>query len=116
MGENKRKYPRIAINTFIRFYEESFGGDEQRHLQGVAKNYSDGGIFISTKHLLPKGCVVTVEIPVESESQNLKIIQVRGVVRWVGHSPGFQGIGIEFLEFKEAGFKDFLEWMATLVE
>ncbi len=116
MGEDIRQYPRIAINTFIRFYEKSVDRSEQQYLQGMAKNYSDGGIFISTKHLLPKGSVITLEIPIECGPQNLTIIQIHGVVRWVGHSPGGYGMGIEFFEFKDSESKDFAAWMANLVD
>ncbi len=116
MDENKRLFPRIAINAFVRFYEESVDTATQQYWQGVVKNYSNGGMLISTNHLFPKGTVVTLEIPIESEPQNLAIVQVRGVVRWIQQSSGHREMGVEFFEFKESGYKDFGEWMAHLIE
>lgn len=104
------------MNTFIRFYEESVDIAAQEYLQGVVKNYSDGGMLISTNHPLPKGSVITLEIPVESEPQNMSIIQVRGVIRWVRDMDDRQGMGVEFFEFMESGYKDFNEWLAKLIE
>ncbi len=116
MGKELRIYPRIAINAFVRFYEESVDSATQEYLQGVVKNYSDGGMLISTNHPLPKGSVATLEIPIESGPQDLKIVQVLGTVRWVQDLSGRQGMGIEFFEFKESEHKDFSDWLLKLIE
>jgi len=115
MDKEKRKYHHIAVNAFVRFYQEPFDRTTQQYRQGVVKNYTNGGMRILTDHPFPKGSVVTVELPIESETNSLAIIQVRGVVRWVRRLEGRPGMGIEFFEFKGSENKDFNEWMANLI-
>jgi Tfp pilus assembly protein PilZ len=114
MGREQRRHQRIVVNAFVRFYEDPNDEAAQEFLQGVVKNYSNGGMFISTEHLLPKGTLVTVELPLETEDEKLAIVLVRGVVRWIQYLPEVQGIGIEFFELKEAEKQDFNEWMSNL--
>lgn len=116
MAKERRQYPRIALNAFIRFYKEMPYTMEQDYLQGIVKNYSEGGLLISTEHPLPEGTLVIVEIPVESKPGELRIVQVRGVVRRVQPSTRRQIMGVEFFEFKESGSRDFNEWMAKLLD
>ena len=115
MDEEKRKHHHIPVNAFVRFYQEPFDEMAQDYHQGVIKDYSKGGMCISTAHPFPKGCVVTVELPIESETKELAIIEVRGIVRWVRQLQGRRGMGIEFFEFKDSADKDFNEWMANLL-
>lgn len=115
MLDNKRQYFRIVINAFVRFYEESRSNLTLYYRQGVVKNYGRGGMFISTKHLLPKGSLVTMEIPVEDEMKRMTIVQVRGVVRRFDDLPGEEGLGIEFFELKDPEHEDLQDWMAHLI-
>ncbi len=115
MDEERRKDHHIAVNAFVRFYQEPFDQTTQQYHQGVIKNYSKGGMCILTAHPFPKGSVVTVELPIESETKDLAIIQVRGVVRWVRQLQGRREMGIEFFEFKDSADQDFDEWMANLL-
>ncbi len=117
MAEDKRKYQRIVINAFVRFYQESRSHSAPYYLQGVIKNYSRGGAFIATKHLLPKGCLIALEIPVEeTETKHIAIVQIRGMVRRVQTDPDNEGLGIEFFELKDSEHEDFQEWMDRLAE
>jgi len=116
MSINRRRGARIVINALIRFYEESLEDAPLQYRQGVVKNYSEGGLLIFTESPLPKGSVVAVEIPVETESNYMAIVQVRGIVRWLHRLTERWEMGIEFFEFQESGCKDFSEWMTHLVE
>jgi Tfp pilus assembly protein PilZ len=111
MGAEQRKYPRLALNAFIRFYQEPSNRTLPKYRQGIVKNYSHGGMFISTNHLFPKGSILILEIPIESETEKLTIVEVRGVVRWLGT----RGIGIEFFEFKESHAQNFAAWVENLI-
>ncbi len=115
MEEERRKQHHIAVNAFVQFYQEPFDKTTQQYGQGVVKNYTNEGMCILTDHPLPKGSVLTVELPIESETKNLAIIQVRGVVRWVRRLEGRRGMGIEFLGSKGSGNKNFNDWMANLL-
>ena len=115
MLEDKRQYFRIVINAFVRFYQESRSSPTIYYRQGVVKNYSRGGMFVSTKQLLPKGSIVTMEIPIEDELKRMAIVQVRGVVRRFEDLAGQEGLGIEFFELKDSEHDDLQDWMAHLI-
>ena len=115
MDEEKRKHHHIAVNAFVRFYQEPFDRITPQYHRGMVKNYSKGGMCILTNHPFPKGCVVTVELPIESETEDLAIIEVRGTVQWVRQMQGRRGMGIQFFEFKGSSDKDFDDWMANLI-
>ncbi len=115
MAGEKRNYHRIVVNAFVRFYAESSGQIRSRYRQGVIRNYSRGGLFISTRHLLPKGSLVTMEIPVENELGQMALVQIRGVIRRLGDLPGQESLGIEFFELKDSENKSLQEWMANLL-
>lgn len=112
--EERRKYGRTATQAFIRFYEESGNIEHPEYRRGVVKDYSAGGLRIVTEKPLSKGSVVVIEIPLETETQELKIIQIHGVVRWVQEWAGRHAMGIELFEFKESGDEDFIKWMSRL--
>ncbi len=116
MGKEKRRFPRIVMNAFIRFYEELPYSMEQDYYQGMVKNYSEGGLLITTEHPLAEGCVTVVEIPVETAVGEVRVVQIRGIVRRVRPSPDRKIMGVEFFEFKESGLRDFHEWMERLLE
>ena len=115
MKQDQRKYRRTTIYAFIRFYEGTIHIPAHDYRQGVIRNYSAGGLGIATARPLPKGTVVTVEIPIEKETREMKIIQVSGVVRWVHGIPGRQTMGIEFFKLKDSEYQDFEEWMTHLI-
>lgn len=115
MAEEKREYHRIVVNAFVRFYAESSGQLRSRHRQGVIKNYSRGGLFISTRHLLPKGSLVTMEIPVENEAGQMTVVQIRGLIRRLEDLPDQEGLGVEFFELKDSENGSLQEWMANLI-
>jgi c-di-GMP-binding flagellar brake protein YcgR len=111
----KREYHRIVLNAFMRFYVESSSQLHSRYRQGIIKNYSRGGLFISTRHLLPKGSLVTMEIPVENAQGQIVVVQIRGVVRRFNDLPGQEGLGIEFFELKDTEHYNLQEWIANLL-
>ncbi|MBD3306959.1 hypothetical protein GF339_11085 [candidate division KSB3 bacterium] len=117
---DKRRHYRIALNSFVRFYEGPLETSAPHYRQGVIKDYSDGGLRISTTQTLPKGSVVTVEIPIEtSDTGELKIVQVQGILRWiqdVPDRPDRQMLGIEFFEFMDSEHQTFNAWMEHLLE
>ncbi len=116
MGKERRQYPRIAINAFIQFYEDIPYTGEPVYRRGIVKNYSERGLSISTERPLPEGSIVVVEIPIESESGDIRIVEVRGIIRRVQPSPGRQTLGVELFEFKESGSRNFNEWMEKLLK
>ena len=115
MAEEKRSHHRIVVNAFVRFYAESSGQLRSRYRQGLIRNYSRGGLFISTRHLLPKGSLVTMEIPVENERGQIAVVQIRGVIRRFDDFPGQEGLGVEFFELKDSENRSLQEWMASLI-
>ena len=113
--EERRKYERTTTQAFIRFYEETGTGVRPEYRRGFVKDYSAGGLRIITEKPLSKGSVIVIEIPLETETQELKIIQVHGIVRWEQPYSGRRhAMGIELFEFKESADKDFVRWMSRL--
>ncbi len=113
MGTEQRQYPRIPIHAFIQFYEES---DFQRTpRRGVIKNFSEGGLCVSTDRPLFPGSIVTVEIPIETAQGEIRIVQVRGIVRWLKET-GRAIMGIEFFALSSDEQADFEQWMANFVD
>ncbi len=115
MSGEKRKYRRITVSAFIRFYEGPIDLPEPAYHQGVIKNYSKGGMCISATRSLPEGCAVTIEIPITPETLELKIVQVCGIVRWVEALSERWLMGVEFFELRESEHKNLHEWLATLI-
>lgn len=114
MPEEKRKYHHIPVNAFVRFYSESVDPEFRTYYKGLIKNYSQGGLCILTDHPLPKGCPVTVELPIHTENQGLVIVELRGVIRWVRLIDGRRAMGVEFLAFAHETGQDFAAWMKNL--
>lgn len=114
MSDEKRKSHHIPVNAFVRFYPESDEPMFRTYYKGIVKNYSEGGLCILTEHPLPKGCPITVELPIESEHQGLAIVEVRGRVRWVRQMDGRRGMGVEFFAFAGSSDQNFAEWMKNL--
>jgi hypothetical protein len=113
--EDRRKYNRTPTQAFIRFYEEGGRDAKPEYRRGYVKDYSAGGLRIITTKPLAKGSVLVIEIPLETERQELKIIQVHGVVRWLESCAGRRhAMGVELFEFKESADKDFVRWMSRL--
>lgn len=113
--EERRKYQRLTTQAFIRFYEEEGRDAGSEYRRGYVKNYSAGGLRIITQKPLSKGSVLVIEIPLETETQELKIVQIHGVVRWVEPCSGRRhAMGVELFEFKESADKDFVRWMSRL--
>ena len=115
MLKERRKYHHIPVNALVRFYSESVDPMFRTYHKGIVKNYSQGGLGILTDHPLPKDCPVIVELPIESDSQGLAIIEVRGTVRWVRQFDEYRGMGIEFFAFAGSSDQDFTDWMKNLL-
>ncbi len=114
MVEEKRKHHHISINAFIRFYPEPADPMFKKYYKGVVKNYSEGGLCILTDHPLPKGCPVTVELPIESDQQGLAIVELRGRICWVRQFDGRRGMGVELHAFAGTSNQNFTDWMKNL--
>ena len=114
MAEEKRKHHHIPVNAFVRFYPEPADPMFPRLYKGVVKNYSEGGLCILTEHPLPKGCPVTVELPIKSDHQGVAIVELRGKVRWVRQIDGRRGMGVELYAFADTSNQNFTDWMKHL--
>jgi phenylpropionate dioxygenase-like ring-hydroxylating dioxygenase large terminal subunit len=112
MKKNKRKAHRIATNFLVKFFRSSVDRSMRRTMQGIVKNCSTGGMFISTDHPFSRGSVFTFEFELESETKHRIRIQARAIVRWVQRLINNPGMGVEFILFNERGDHEFSNWLA----
>ena len=107
MLEDKRQYFRIVINAFVRFYQESRSSPTIYYRQGVVKNYSRGGMFVSTNKKIELGRKVSFFIEFKSNSCNGPLFLGKGIVTR-SHSTG---LAIRFVEFDMSKLQECIFWM-----
>lgn len=107
--QNKRKYPRIATNFFVKFFRDAVDTTIQQPQEGLAENCSAGGMFISTERLFSRGSVLNLEFDFASATLPRRRIQARAIVRWIQRLVNHPGMGVEFLLFNGFGKHEFAQ-------
>lgn len=90
--ENLRRAQRVDMQIEVNF------GSEHNFYTGLSENLSEGGIFVVTPNVLPRGTRMTVEFTLPDQGEPIK---AQGVVRWTRElenaDPDYpSGMGIQF--------------------
>ncbi len=110
----KRKYQRIATDVMVRFREQSVDDSTQEYLQGIAENCGLGGVFLATRHILPKGSIVSLLFTYIQDDREVQV-RAKAVVRWTRRLRKPRGMGLEFFEFQGLGDRDFRQYLDRLL-
>lgn len=99
-ASERRIHLRVPESQFVRFRPNEANANTLAYVGDL----SEGGVFIRTKELLPKGTSLEIDLNVEHHGQGY-VIRCRGRVAWVARDnkvsnlgPGF---GVEFLSAPE---------------
>lgn len=99
-GSDRRSAPRL--DKVFRVYLEGDGGCGL----GIARNISEGGMFVETRAPQPIGSQVRITFPAES-GEMVAVAEVRYVCHLLGRAPvasrgplALRGMGIRFLFFE----------------
>ncbi|GAK57961.1 hypothetical protein U27_04933 [Candidatus Vecturithrix granuli] len=112
--QNKRKYPRISTNFFVKFSRDAIDSTIRQLQEGLAENCSTGGMFIATDRLFSRGSVLNLEFNLNSETMPRRLIQARAIVRWIQRIVTHPGMGVEFLLFNGFGKHEFAQQLEHL--
>ena len=89
-GVEKRNDPRKPYSGSI------FFATKNRFYEGRLKNYSQNGLFISTRALLPVGAVLTIALPYLENSAQKRT----GQIMWRCK----EGFGVELFRQRNTGY------------
>jgi len=99
MFDNKRKFERSATNVLVRYKEvEDVDQSTKEYLNGIAKDFGMGGIFLATDKPMSKGSVLTLDFLLIDEGKKINIT-AKAIVRWTQRFLSPRGMGVEFYEF-----------------
>lgn len=113
--ENKRKFERSATNVLVRFRkEENVDKKTQNYLNGVAKDYGRGGIFLATDKPMDKGSIISIDFLFQDEGKEVNI-KAKAVVRWIQRFRKPKGMGVEFYDFTGLEGVDFEKYLELLL-
>jgi hypothetical protein len=96
-GHERRAFVRVVENQFVRFR----GIGASTSLLAYLGDISEGGLFIRTPYLQPRGAKLEVDVNVEYEGDGY-LIRCQAEVAWLAqseeHSPHGQGFGVKFVD------------------
>jgi hypothetical protein len=101
-AQERRQAPRL--DKVFRVYLEGEGGMGL----GIARNISEGGMFVETRAPQPIGTQVRITFPSDS-GEMACLAEVRYVCHLLGHAPSrrgplaLRGMGVRFLYFEASG-------------
>ncbi len=99
MSDHKREFKRRATNVPVKYKKmDSIDKTTTYYLDGIAKNYGRGGIFLATDKLMEKGTLVSLEFLLLDEGREIAI-QVKAIVRWIQEFRRPKGMGMHFYDF-----------------
>jgi len=84
-----RRHRRLPVEIRVDWREKS---DRNWHISSV-EDIGEGGVFIRTTSFLPVGTSVILEIVAPGGESK---IALEAAVNWTRHSPGEEGMGLEF--------------------
>lgn len=95
--DERRQHLRATLKTSVHLSSES------NFYTGFSNDISEGGIFVATHNVLPRGSFMDIEFSLPDDGAP---IRVQGEVRWVREyrqdSDGHPGMGLEFRNLQEA--------------
>lgn len=109
---NKRRYPRISSETRIWWRPVDVTVEARNYLVGMAENYSFGGVFLVTDEPLKKRNIIEIAFTVPDGPP----VTVQAVVQWVRRFRKPSGVGVQFIEFKGVGERDFETLIKSLFD
>jgi len=90
-AHERRQHTRVELKTAVSL------GSESNFYTGFMNDISEGGLFVATHAVLPRGSVIDLEFSLPDEGGP---IRVEGEVRWVceynPESDGHAGMGVQF--------------------
>lgn len=91
-GVGRRRHERLAANIDVDL------NSEHNFYTGLSRNISEGGLFVATSAVLPRGTEIEVAFTLSPDPEPIK---VKGRVRWIRDYDAFSemppGMGIEFV-------------------
>ena len=102
----RRENPRVSLEVEIGFHSET------NFFVGFSADISEGGIFVATVNLLPRGTHVKLEFTLPNDAE----VHVEGTVAWVRERVSFdsdlqQGMGIAFTDLDTRALLAIQEYM-----
>jgi hypothetical protein len=97
-GDRRGDYRSILPGTEVVCRAAPVRPRDRHYLVGVAENLSLGGLFLSTRHPLPVGTVVLVDV-YPGKGADRAPFSARAIVRWRQLWREPRGMGLQFLEF-----------------
>lgn len=92
-SEERRAHPRAVLKTEVHL------GSESNFYTGFTNDISEGGLFVATHHVLPRGERMELEFSLPDDPTPLKVL---GEVRWTREynpaSDGAPGLGFQFVD------------------
>ena len=91
--QEKRKFKRYDSDLTVRFSDMNNGA--KLH-EGAVENVSRGGVFISTKDVMPVGTMLKMIILAVDPFGEARKFEAEGRVQWTSTRPGEEGMGTSF--------------------
>lgn len=85
----QRRHRRLPVEIRVDWRQKS---DRSWHISEV-EDIGEGGLFVRTLEFMPLGSTVILEIVAPLGERKLEL---EGTVAWTRHTPGEEGMGIEF--------------------
>ncbi|HYG62997.1 MAG TPA: PilZ domain-containing protein [Thermoanaerobaculia bacterium] len=107
--EEQRLYRRMAAGVRVLYRGHSLRKPEAQYLTGIAEDLGLGGMFISTRHPLPKGTLLSLEF--HTSGDDGRPVRARAIVRWRRLFGRPRGMGVQFVEFEGLGHRQVENWI-----
>ena len=96
---DNRKFKRSATDVLVKYRKvEDIDKDTKHYLQGIAKDYGRGGIFLTTDNPMEKGSVISLDFLLLDEGKEINV-QAKAIVRWTQRFRKPKGMGVQFYDF-----------------
>jgi len=115
MSQDKRKFPRVSVETGIRYRPIPADSSTVEYLEGVLENVGLGGVFIATEEPLPKGSLVEVEFRIAEQGKQCAI-RAQALVQWDRRLFTPPGMGLQFVAFEGLGQQQLEVWLRKILD
>ena len=92
-GAERRAHARARLKTSINF------GSESNFYTGFTQDISEGGIFVATHNVIPRGSIIELEFSIPDGGDPIKVSgEVRWSIEYNEMSDGSPGLGLKFVD------------------
>jgi len=94
--DERRQHYRAALQASVSLSSES------NFYTGFTNDISEGGLFVATHNLAPRGTVMELEFSLSDEEEPIVVqAEVRWVCEYSASSDGHPGMGLQFKNLQE---------------